>query len=252
MNNLLIKYRKCLNGLAPRPIKIQVPGWAGDANKQGEAVEPQPWHCLPFIEASTYGLELYYSFEGETRISLKDGQLFFEGDYTMDYPDAPGQKMSLFSAFAPGHFGTSACLDIEVPEGYVLRTEPHPRFYTDTTNTVPCCIPGHLQTQWWPKIFFVVFKNPLPGQTLIFKQGEPYGQALIVPKKVQYDVQEMTEKEQQERSLFEQLIGQHCSKFAKHTWSYKDGAFDDKYKVLSAIFAKNGAEGVKNFLKSFS
>ena len=51
-----------------------------------------------------------------------------------------GVHLPPFACFADGHFGMTSCLDIQVPDGYVLRMESHPRFYTDTTNTVPCVV----------------------------------------------------------------------------------------------------------------
>ena len=44
-----------------------------------------------------------------------------------------------------------------------MRTEPHPRFYTDTTDTVPIAVPALLRTEWWPMISFIVFKAPREG-----------------------------------------------------------------------------------------
>jgi hypothetical protein len=62
-----------------------------------------------------------------------------------------------------------------------VRTEPHPRFYTDTTGTVPIAVPALLRTEWWPMISFVVFKSPAEGETHIFRPGEPMLQILILP-----------------------------------------------------------------------
>ncbi|MFZ8477729.1 hypothetical protein ACO1MN_15820, partial [Staphylococcus aureus] len=78
--------------------------------------------------------------------------------------------------------------------------EPHPRYYTDDTGTVPLCVPGHIQGEWWSKIFFVVFKAPSPGQKHVFKKGEPYGQILVLPKKMTYSVTKMTEQEAADRN----------------------------------------------------
>ncbi len=55
-----------------------------------------------------------------------------------------------------------------------MRTEPHPRFYTDTTDTVPIAVPALLRTEWWLTISFVVFKSPGVGRTHIFRPGELY------------------------------------------------------------------------------
>jgi hypothetical protein len=251
VNKLEIKYRTWRKGIPPRPIKLQIPGWAGEPNGHTNGDRPQPWHCPPFVEGSTYGLELCYPFKSECHVSLVNGEIKFDGDFIEEQKECPDIPMPPFMSFAPGHFGMSSCLDIKVPSGYILRTEPHPRYYTDTTYTVPCCLPGHIQTEWWPKIFFVVFKNPMPGQTLIFKNGEPYGQALILPKKATYDIKEMTVGESTERGITDDKLNKYCKKFVNNDWKDHLGHnFDDKYKVLSAVFAKNGPQGVRDFLDS--
>ena len=72
-------------------------------------------------------------------------------------------------------------LDLKVGKERAVRTEPHPRFYTDTTDTVLVAVPALLRTEWWPMISFVVFKSPAVGGTHIFRPGEPMLQILIVP-----------------------------------------------------------------------
>ena len=250
MEKLEVKYRTWFKGIPPRPIKLQIPGWAGEPNGHTNGDRPQPWHCPPFVEGSTYGLELCYPFDTECHVKLVDGKVKFEGDFTQERAECPENvPLPPFMCFAPGHFGMTSALDIKVPSGYVLRTEPHPRFYTDETYTVPCCLAGHIQTEWWPKIFFVAFKNPMPGQTLVFKPGEPYGQVLIVPKKITYDLKEMTIIEAMQRTSTDDKIIKYCKKFVRNDWKDHVGHnFDDKYKVLSAVFSKNGASGVQEFL----
>ena len=249
MDKLEIKYRSWYKGIPPRPIKLQIPGWAGEPNDHTNGDKPQPWHCPPFVDGATYGLELCYPFETECRVSIVDGQVVFGGDFTEEQKECPDATLPPFMCFAPDHFGMTSALDIKVPDGYVLRTECHPRYYTDTTYTVPCCLPGHIQTEWWPKIFFVVFKNPMPGQTLIFRKGEPYGQVLVIPKKVSYEIKEMTTVEATQRVSTDDKLGKYCKRFVNNDWHDNVGHnFDDKYKVLNAVFNKNGAKGVRDFV----
>jgi len=251
MDKLEIKYRTWYKGVPPRPIKLQIPGWAGDPNDHSNGDKPQPWHCPPFVDGATYGLELCYPFETECRVNMVDGQVVFNGDFSEEQKECPDVSLPPFMCFAPGHFGMTSALDIKVPSGYVLRTECHPRYYTDTTYTVPCCLPGHLQTEWWPKIFFVVFKNPMPGQTLIFRKGEPYGQALVIPKKVSYDIKEMTVAEMSQRVSTDDKLSKYCKRFVNNDWHDHLGHnFDDKYKVLSAVFTKKGSKGVQEFIEA--
>jgi hypothetical protein len=249
MEKITVKYRSWAKAIPPHPIKLQIPGWAGEANNHTNGDKPQPWHCPPFIEGSTYGLELCYPFDTECHISMIDDKIVFNGDFTeeskqLNFPLPP------FTAFAPGHFGMTSSLDIRVPFGHILRTEPHPRFFTDATNTVPCCLIGHLQTDWWPKIFFVVFKNPCAGQTLIFRKGEPYAQILILPKRMNYDIIEMTEQEKIERNYRDSQLDKHANRYVKNNWHDHQGLnFTDKYKQLSTIAAKEGS--IDDFLSKF-
>lgn len=254
MQNLTLKYRTWYNGVAPSPIKLDIPGWAGLPNKHTNGDKPMPWHCIPFVEGSTYGLELYYPFEGECVVSLdENGNVKFEGDFSEDAKNVSNISFPPFLSFSPGHFGMTSAVDIQAPDGYILRTEPHPRYYTDDTGVVPCCVPGHLQTEWWPKIFFVVFKNPIKGQKIIFKKNEPYGQILVLPKKVNYEVVKMSYQEMTDRNELDNKIEKYHKKFVKNDWvDHKGNNFNDKYKVLSGVFSKSGMQGVLSFLDKFS
>jgi len=41
----------------------------------------QAWHCLPFSEDARYGIELFYPYEHELRVSMNGGKLALEGDF---------------------------------------------------------------------------------------------------------------------------------------------------------------------------
>lgn len=251
-NNIRVKYRTWHTGKPPRPVKLQIPGWAGKDHTHSNGSEAQPWHCQPFVEGSTYGLELVYPFETECHVYMKDGKVFFDGDFTEESKKIKDATVVFppFGSFADGHFGMTSCLDIQVPEDMILRLEPHPRFYTDLTYTCPLLVCGHLQTSWWPKIFFVVFKNPAEGQKYIFKQGEPYGQVLILPKKITYDVKEMEPAEKFSRGMQDKIIGDHAREIAGNKWiSDRGDKFDDKYKKLSTLATKHGCPYVGQFLE---
>ena len=206
MEKIPLRYRTYYQVKVPTHIKLQIPGWSGEPNDHKDGDVPQPWHCVPFVEGSTYGLELYWAFDTEFHVVNENGNIKFIGDGAEEAKKCPEIEFPPFSQFAPGHFGISSCLDLQVPDGYVLRIEPHPRYYTDETWTTPLAIPGHLNTAMWPKIFFVVFKNPAPGQKYIFRKDEPYAQALVLPRKVIYDLQEMDEVEKNKRNTHDNMI----------------------------------------------
>ena len=87
--------------LPPQPIRIKIPGWAGSAQQMVNGAEAQPWHCLPFVEGSTYGLELIYQFETECSVVNDKGRLKFEWDYTKE-PDVALTGGELIPASSSG------------------------------------------------------------------------------------------------------------------------------------------------------
>jgi hypothetical protein len=248
---MIVKYRTWYRGIPPSPIKLQIPGWAGMDKNHSDGAIPQPWHCPPFVDGSTYGHELIYPFKSECRVSRIRGELVFEGDFSAEdwmlneqnnhiTGDESKKKTPPMMSFAPGHYGMSSSLDMEPPDGYVIRTEPHPRFYTDDTGTVPCMLAGHIQ-RWWSRIFFVVFKAPREGETHIFREGEPYGQVLFVPQKNNVEFVPFTDEERIQRESRDRKISEHGDKISNHSWKdHKCLKFDDKYKVLSSSYAKGG------------
>ena len=82
MKEILVKYRTWHLGTAPRPTRLQMPGWAGQNRDHGNGATPQPWHCPPFVDASTYGHELVYPFKSESTVRRINGDLIFDGDFS--------------------------------------------------------------------------------------------------------------------------------------------------------------------------
>ena len=246
-----IKYRVWYKQDSIRKIKLEIPGWAGTEEVRKDGNMPQPWHCMPFTDASTYGLELLYPFETEVKVRNENGSAIFEANSLDEWKETiPSGKQQLpFSAFAPGHYGLTSSVDLQGPEDYVVRTEPHPKYYTDHSGTTPLCIPGHI-AGWWNRIFFVVFKVPFPGQVHYFRKGEPYAQILILPKKSEYNLVKMTESEAAERAKKESKIANHAKKIAGLTWvDGKGNRFDDKYKKMAAKYSREGKEGVEKLIE---
>jgi hypothetical protein len=249
MNALTLKYRTWYKGIPPQPVKLKIPGWAGDPG-YSSGMAPQAWHCKPFVDAATYGLELLYPWDATCEVTTgDDGKVRFEGDFSKEEMEC-GIKLPPFMNFAPGHYGFTSSLDIETDPGYVVRIEPHARFYTDTTGTVPVPVPGHIESEWWPRIFFVVFKAPRPGERHVFRKGEPYAQILVLPDRATYDAREMTATEILRRAARDTQIVDHGTKIANHSYiDHAGNKFNNKYRVLSKECKKGGIEGVDSFIK---
>jgi len=252
MDRLEIKYRTAHKALPPQPIRMKMPGWGGSPEIRMEnGSEPQPWHCPPFVEGATYGIELVYHYETACHVVNDNGTVRFEWDYAKEPGGIAGPDE--FGLFAPKptkfySFGTS--LDLQAPPGYVLRTNPHPRYFTDDSGTVPLALVGHVQTEWWAKKLFVVFRAPPRGHRHIFRKGEPYVQVLFVPQRMTYDTIPMGPEEEARRRQLDDDINLSKPYIAKHVWHNPAGSeFSDHYKVLSRTYTRDGLEGVENVVR---
>ena len=79
------------------------------------------------------------------------------------YVAIPGPQ---FRKFGDAFYTYQILLYLKVEKGLAVRTEPHPRFYTDRTDTVPIAVPALIQEikrRGHPEelIRKVVFENPL-------------------------------------------------------------------------------------------
>lgn len=149
-----VKYRINHPGLRPRRTKMDIPGWAGEREPRANGSHEFVWHCLPFSESAQYGFELFYPYDNEMRVTTTDGKLIFNGDFGPD--PGTGVQWPPFRTFGERFYTYQILLDMKVPAGYAVRMEPHPRFYTDSTETTPIAVPA-LVRSWWPMMFFNVF-----------------------------------------------------------------------------------------------
>lgn len=192
-----VKYRMIEPGLRPRRTRLEIPGWAGNPEPRADGSQEYAWHCVPFSEAAKGGIELFYPYDAELRVSTRDGALVFESD--AGEPE-PGRQEPPFRSFGTAYYTYQILIDLKVDEGWALKTEPHPRFYTDRTGTVPVAVPALLR-HWWPMMYFMVFKAPDEGRTHVFRKDEPFMQVSIVPAEADFDLVPMSEEEAAEREL---------------------------------------------------
>ncbi|HEY1927919.1 MAG TPA: DUF6065 family protein [Caulobacteraceae bacterium] len=195
----VVKYRMHGRGTPPRPIQLPVPGWAGDPQPRVDGSHEQVWHCAPFSEGARYGLELLYPFDAELRVTWKDGRVRLDADWGPDPGD--GKSWPPFRPFGEGFYSYQVLLDLKVEPGFAIRTEPHPRYYADLTSSTPLAVPALIRSEWWPMMFFMIFKAPPEGVTHVFRKDEPFASIIVLPAEPQLEVQPMPEEEAAEREL---------------------------------------------------
>jgi hypothetical protein len=227
-----IKYRLLEPRLSPRRTKLEMPGWAGQPEPRKDGSHEYAWHCMPFTECAQYGIELFYPFDNELRVTRSDGQLRLEGDFGPD--PGTGLQWPPFRNFGDDFYTYQILIDLKVSGDMAVLTLPHPRFYTDTSDSVPIAVPALLRTSWWPMISFVVFKSPPEGRTHLFKPGEPFMQMLFVPAEPEFELVEMNEEEAAEREVRGSRIHVSRDTLSKDTWwtSSTNTVFDGTYRHL--------------------
>lgn len=226
-----VKYRSINPNLRPRRTRLEVPGWAGEPDPRANGSHEYPWHCIPFSEAVRAGFELCYPYNDELCVTMKGGVLIFGGNFADS--SEPGAGRPPFRSFGKEYYTYQVLIDLKVDKGFAIKTETHPRFYTDTSGTVPIAVPAVLQ-HWWPMIFFVVFKAPAEGQTHIFRLGEPFMQVTVVQAEAKFELVEMPEEEAAERELqSERIYASRSTLSADTQWvSSTNTAFDGTYRRL--------------------
>jgi hypothetical protein len=236
----VVKYR--IHGPLPPPRRTEmpIPGWAGEAQPRADGSHEQVWHCAPFTEGARYGVEVLYPYEPELRVRTVDGQVKLDADWGPD----PGNGLNWppFRPFGESFYSYQILLDLKLEPGWAIRTEPHPRFYADTTNTVPIAVPALIRTEWWPMIFFVIFKAPPEGVTHIFRKDEPFASILVLPAEPDLELEPMSEEEEAEREMRARRLQASRDALAKGSrWlSTTNTVFDGTYRhMLRAAKARD-------------
>jgi len=228
----IVKYRLHGHRPPPRQIQLAVPGWGGEAQPRVDGNHEQPWHCTPFSESARYGVELTYPFEEELRVTTWRGKVRLEADW--GEPADPDMMWPPFRSFGEDYYSHQLSLDLAVPLGWAIRTEPHPRYFTDPANTTPLAVPALIRTEWWPMMFFCIFKAPPKGVTHIFRQGEPFISLIALPAEPALQLAPMEAEEAAERELRSRRIAANRDALAENTrWlSSTNTVFDGTYRHM--------------------
>jgi hypothetical protein len=229
---LIVNYRLFQPRLNPRRTKLELPGWGGKREPRRDGAHEYPWHCIPFTEGAQYGIELFYPFDNELRVTRRDNRVVLQGDFGPD--PGTGVLWPPFRTFGERYYTYQILIDLKVPENMAVRTEPHPRFYTDEDDECPIAVPALLRTSWWPMISFVVFKAPPEDRWHVFRPGEPFMQMLFVPAEPQFELVPMDDEEAAEREMRSRRIHASRDTLSKETrWtSSTNTVFDGTYRHI--------------------
>jgi hypothetical protein len=170
-------------------------------------------------------------------VRTQDGHLVFDGDFGPAPGD--GRMWPPFRTFGEHFYTYQLLLDLKVEAGLAIKIEPHPRFYTDPAGSVPIAVPA-LMRNWWPMMFFMVFKSPVEGSTHIFRPNEPFAQFTVIPEEFDFDLVEMNVEEAAERELQARRIHESRATLSADTqWtSASNTVFDATYRRIHGAARK--------------
>jgi hypothetical protein len=227
-----VRYRRLDGTPAPRSASPG-PTRAGT----GERGVPTPAQCPVFIDGATYGIEVLYPFEAECQISLQDGVPHVTGNFaTAPSKNIPWPPVRWVN---PEHYSILTCLDLAPDPKYLLRVEPHPRYFNDRTGQAPAAVSGNLDAAHWPMYLFLTFKSPLSGQVHVLRRDDPLAQLICVPRNANYRLTEMSATEQTLREEFAKNIILNRSKIATRSWVSNLGhRFDNLYRLVKTASSK--------------
>jgi len=228
-----VRYRIYGERPPPQPIRITVPGWAGTKDPRSDGSHEQPWHCISFSESARYGLELLYPHAPELRVSNVDGQVRLDADW--GEPPEGEAMWPPFRLFGADYYSYQLSLDLAVPAGWAVRTEPHPRYFTDPTNSTPLAVPALIRSEWWPMMFFCIFKAPPPGVVHVFRQGEPFIAFTVLPAEPDIELMPMDLEEAAQREMRSRRLAANRDRLAEGTrWtSASRTVFDGTYRNMA-------------------
>jgi len=208
--------------------------------------------CKPFLDAYTYGYEILYPYLTTLEIRNENGEIKFYPEKNWEKDSALLKKVSSkpVGCIDKGFFGLASGMDIQVPEDFILRVEPHPSTALD--DSLAYAIPGHIETNWWPSLLFLVFRAPKENQSIILKKNDPIAQFILLPKNNNYLIQKMTEEECLERQKINAKVNNLRKNISKAYEDKNGNIFDSTYKKLSKLMHNYGTKNLRNILEVFS
>lgn len=229
-----VKYRLTEPALSPRRTKLQVPGWAGEPVPRKTGNMEYPFHCVPFSEYATAGMEVLWPYDDVKVHGNYGGLPWFESSWS-DRPQ-DGRAWPPLRSFGKMYYTFQLLLDLKPEAGMAIKVETHPSYYTDPNDTTPCAVPALIRA-WWPMIFFLVFKTPLEGAAHLFRKGQPFAQFSVVPEDYDFELVEMTEDEANERELLSRRIYAAREGITKDSeWlSATQTVFDGTYRRIAGV-----------------
>ena len=127
--------------------------------------------CPLLLKARPTGSEMLYPVRrGTSVLTSVDGFVTLEAEWGNPMMTISCGRRSVHSAriiIPTRSRSISKCR-----QSWAVRDRPHPRYFTDASNSTPLAVPALIRSEWWPMMFFCIFKAPPPGVVHVFRKDE--------------------------------------------------------------------------------
>lgn len=189
-----------------------------------------PFHCKPWVDGQTLGWTLFYGYLSPLRIVGL-------GDYQFEVADEQVRKerggREIIGRFANTHFGFAS--------GYILQTPPGLVSYICPAKNPPAnldLLDGVVETDWYPKGLFLVFRVPQAGEVIELDYGAELARVVLVPRHQKLAAQPLTATELE--GVYAEQDRYSAEKATSPTrWQSASGkVFDHVYKQWSQSYVR--------------
>ena len=221
------KYAPYMPDIAPAKPHITADQRAGAAEDPPSAV---PFHCKPWLDGQSLGYTICYGYLSPITItSPAPDQIEVQGG---EQAAQERQGNLIAQTFAEGHFGLGSGYTLRTPPGYVSLILP--------ANNPPAhlaLVTGVLETGWYPKPLFLVYRIPPPGMAIVLDYKVELARVVVIPQPVAEPARPLTAEELAELDT----AANRYEAEEQHTksWFDKQGhRFTHLYKTWSQRYRK--------------
>ena len=211
-----------------------------EAEQDRAKLEPPPAlpsHCKPWLDAHSLGLQMVFPFP--LTLSIIGRETGFA-----EVEIRPAEKEAEF----PGIVGLFAAQHFGLATDYYFKTEPGVGLYVnalpDEWRPKGQLVRGLLETWWYPKHLFLVFKTPAPGEVITFEYGDPL--AVLIPVLCEpIHLEEFSPQEEDERRVAYKDYQEYANQHPEVCWTSAEGReFARTYKIFSKMHTARRPRGV--------
>lgn len=203
-----------------------------DSDKDKAAATPPaavPFHCKPWLDGQSAGWTLFYGYLTSVTITAEEnGRIQVKNLATLAQET---NQPRIIEQFADSHFGLGTGYTLQTPPGFVSLLLP--------ASQAPAgleAITGIVETDWYPRQLFMVFRVPPPTVAITLDYKMPLARVLVIPRPEQLDIRPLDEAEQ---AILAEREAAYLAEEATSPTRWQDDAghtFTHLYKQWSAQY----------------